>query len=239
MSMIDTPLMRGLERVLDLSALRHQVIASTNLANVDTPGYHTRDCDRSPARSSRPWRERRRRYAQPACYARWRMKCAACSNVPTAITSSVERESLLLAQNQLRFQVAVQFLKAEFHRLSSAINGGSQVMNLFGMLELSGSALGAERQRAEVVASNMANAQTTRTPAGGPYRRQLVVFQSQRVPAFFACARRLATRHSSAVRVAAVVAGPAAAGDALRAGASRRERARLCRLSRRSTRSRR
>ena len=49
-------------------------------------------------------------------------------------------------------------------------------MNLFGMLELSGSALGAERQRAEVVASNMANAQTTRTPAGGPYRRQLVVF---------------------------------------------------------------
>ena len=42
MSMIDTPLMRGLERVLDLSAFRHQVIA-TNLANVDTPGYRTRD----------------------------------------------------------------------------------------------------------------------------------------------------------------------------------------------------
>ncbi|HLX83052.1 MAG TPA: flagellar motor switch protein FliM [Terriglobales bacterium] len=37
-SMIDTPLMRGLERVLDISAFRHQVIAS-NLANVDTPGY--------------------------------------------------------------------------------------------------------------------------------------------------------------------------------------------------------
>ena len=57
-------------------------------------------------------------------------------------------------------------------------------MNLFGMLELSGSALGAERQRAEVVASNMANAQTTRTPAGGPYRRQLVIFQAQRTPRF-------------------------------------------------------
>ncbi|MGA2966327.1 MAG: flagellar motor switch protein FliM [Terriglobales bacterium] len=38
MSMIDTPLLRGLERVLDVSAFRHQVIAS-NLANVDTPGY--------------------------------------------------------------------------------------------------------------------------------------------------------------------------------------------------------
>src|SRR6202023_2608940 len=42
MSMIDTPLMRGLERVLDVSAFRHQVIAA-NLANIDTPGYRTRD----------------------------------------------------------------------------------------------------------------------------------------------------------------------------------------------------
>jgi flagellar motor switch protein FliM len=38
MPLIDTPLMRGLERVLDLSAFRHQVIAA-NIANVDTPGY--------------------------------------------------------------------------------------------------------------------------------------------------------------------------------------------------------
>jgi flagellar motor switch protein FliM len=38
MSMIDTPLMRGLERVLDVGAFRHQLIAA-NLANVDTPGY--------------------------------------------------------------------------------------------------------------------------------------------------------------------------------------------------------
>jgi len=78
-------------------------------------------------------------------------------------------------------------------------------MNLFGMLELSGSALGAERQRAEVVASNMANAQTTRTPAGGPYRRQLVIFQSQRVPRFSLALAGLQRENSSAVRVAAVV----------------------------------
>jgi flagellar basal-body rod protein FlgC len=78
-------------------------------------------------------------------------------------------------------------------------------MNLFGMLELSGSALGAERQRAEVVASNMANAQTTRTPAGGPYRRQLVIFQSQRIPRFSLALAGLQRENSSAVRVAAVV----------------------------------
>ncbi len=51
-------------------------------------------------------------------------------------------------------------------------------MNLFGVLDVSGSALTAERVRAEVVAANMANAETTRTTDGGPYRRQQVVFQT-------------------------------------------------------------
>jgi flagellar basal-body rod protein FlgC len=57
-------------------------------------------------------------------------------------------------------------------------------MNLFGMLELSGSALGAERWRSEVVAANMANAETTRTAAGGAYRRQMLVFRAQPMPRF-------------------------------------------------------
>ncbi len=49
-------------------------------------------------------------------------------------------------------------------------------MNLFGLMETSGSAMQAERMRAEVVAANMANAETTRTATGGPYHRQHVVF---------------------------------------------------------------
>jgi len=49
-------------------------------------------------------------------------------------------------------------------------------MNLFGMMESSGEAMQAERVRAEVVAANMANAETTRTALGGPYRRHEVVF---------------------------------------------------------------
>jgi flagellar basal-body rod protein FlgC len=57
-------------------------------------------------------------------------------------------------------------------------------MNLFGMLEVSGSALSAERWRAEVVSANMANAETTRTPQGGPYRRQLVVFRARPLARF-------------------------------------------------------
>ena len=51
-------------------------------------------------------------------------------------------------------------------------------MNLFGVMDISASALQAERVRAEVVAANMANAETTRTADGGPYRRQHVVFQA-------------------------------------------------------------
>jgi flagellar basal-body rod protein FlgC len=43
-------------------------------------------------------------------------------------------------------------------------------------MDLSGTALTAERVRAEVVAANMANTETTRTAQGGPYQRQHVVF---------------------------------------------------------------
>ena len=53
-------------------------------------------------------------------------------------------------------------------------------MNLFAMMETSGDAMQAERMRAEVVAANMANAETTRTASGGPYRRQHVVFAAGR-----------------------------------------------------------
>jgi flagellar basal-body rod protein FlgC len=52
-------------------------------------------------------------------------------------------------------------------------------------METSGSAMQAERMRAEVVAANMANAETTRTASGGPYHRQEVVFAAnQGDPAF-------------------------------------------------------
>jgi flagellar basal-body rod protein FlgC len=51
-------------------------------------------------------------------------------------------------------------------------------MNLFGLMDVSASALKAERVRAEVVATNMANAETTKTEDGGPYQRKHVVFQA-------------------------------------------------------------
>jgi flagellar basal-body rod protein FlgC len=53
-------------------------------------------------------------------------------------------------------------------------------MNLFGLMDASGEAMQAERMRAEVVAANMANAETTHTENGGPYHRQMVVFAAGR-----------------------------------------------------------
>ena len=52
-------------------------------------------------------------------------------------------------------------------------------MGLFDMLNISGSALSAERLRAEVTSANMANAETTHTDSGGPYVRKEVVFTTR------------------------------------------------------------
>jgi flagellar basal-body rod protein FlgC len=49
---------------------------------------------------------------------------------------------------------------------------------LFSALDISGSGCAAERLRMEVVANNIANAFSTRTPDGGPFRRKEVVFSA-------------------------------------------------------------
>ena len=46
--------------------------------------------------------------------------------------------------------------------------------NLFHAFDLSASGLSAQRARLNVIAENLANAQTTRTPEGGPYRRRVL-----------------------------------------------------------------
>jgi flagellar basal-body rod protein FlgC len=57
-------------------------------------------------------------------------------------------------------------------------------MSFFGALDISATALGAERVRMDVTAENLANAQTTRGATGGPYRRKDVVFESAGGDAF-------------------------------------------------------
>jgi flagellar basal-body rod protein FlgC len=52
-------------------------------------------------------------------------------------------------------------------------------MDLLSSLKISASGLAAQRKRIEAHSSNIANAQTTRTAEGGPYRRKEVVFGSE------------------------------------------------------------
>src|ERR1700685_2346394 len=51
-------------------------------------------------------------------------------------------------------------------------------MSLFSVLSVSASGMSAQRTRAELIIQNLANSETTRTPEGGPYRRQDALFQS-------------------------------------------------------------
>jgi flagellar basal-body rod protein FlgC len=85
-------------------------------------------------------------------------------------------------------------------------------MNLFGLMETSGSAMQAERMRAEVVAANMANAETTRTESGGPYRRHMVVFAANQENAGFASSLSDATNANAASALGPGFSSDASAG---------------------------
>lgn len=55
-------------------------------------------------------------------------------------------------------------------------------MDIFNSIKISSSALKAQGTRLNVISSNMANIETTRTPEGGPYRKKDVVFQTSAQP---------------------------------------------------------
>lgn len=59
-------------------------------------------------------------------------------------------------------------------------------MSLFSAISVSASGMAAQRTRAELLVENMANAETTKTADGGPYRRKDAVFKSSEVGSSFA-----------------------------------------------------
>ena len=82
-------------------------------------------------------------------------------------------------------------------------------MNFLDALQISSSGLTAQRERMNVISSNLANANTTRTPQGGPYIRKDVVFASCPVRQSFqdVLSSRMA-RNFSEVKVAGIVNDP-------------------------------
>ncbi len=76
-------------------------------------------------------------------------------------------------------------------------------MNLISGIDVTAGALNAQKTRLDIVAQNIANAQTTRTPEGGPYQRQVVSFETELVRQQGGAGPALQT-----VKVASVTADP-------------------------------
>lgn len=107
----------SLERFLEVTTDRSQTIAA-NMANVDTPGYHTKDLNFRQALMQ----------ASDNNGAQFTPVVSEVSGLmerPDGNNVNLDRESMLLAQSQLQFQLGTQLVKSQFHQLLSAINGGN------------------------------------------------------------------------------------------------------------------
>ncbi len=117
-SMMDTPEITGLSRFLDVTVFRNGLIMS-NLANIDTPHYRTRDINFLQEL------ERAEGEFQYASYSPLAHPVRGLIERPDGNNVSLERETLLLAETQLRYNLGVQLLRDYFHTISSAIHEGS------------------------------------------------------------------------------------------------------------------
>lgn len=78
-------------------------------------------------------------------------------------------------------------------------------MSLFSVLSIGASGMAAQRTRAEILTENLANAETTRTPEGGPYRRKDVVFESAPVDSPFSSVLDAQMQGAGGVAVSQIV----------------------------------
>ena len=78
-------------------------------------------------------------------------------------------------------------------------------MSLFSAISVGASGMAAQRARAELLVENLANAETTRTPEGGPYRRKDAVFESTTVDSPFASIFSSELETQSGVAVSSVL----------------------------------
>ena len=116
--MATPPVMQQLETFLSLTNRRQTVIAS-NMANIDTPGYRTEDVDFG--------KEMQKAMQSPEEATQGSLHVAVHSvpgllERPDGNNVNMDRESTLLAESQLQYQVATQLLKQRFHQMLAAIN---------------------------------------------------------------------------------------------------------------------
>jgi flagellar basal-body rod protein FlgB len=100
-----------LERYMDLLSTRQKLVAS-NIANADTPGYHTQDIDFQAE------------FANALSGAPNVTDVAGLRVKNDGNNVDVDREARLLSENALRFNVAANLLRVQIQSLRSAIKEG-------------------------------------------------------------------------------------------------------------------
>jgi flagellar basal-body rod protein FlgB len=123
--MIETSMSEALGRFLDVDVARYKLVAA-NLANIDTPGYRTRDLDfrAELERASQESFAGENGLLSTAAFTPVARQVRGLIERPDGNNVSVERESLLLAEAQMKFNLGIQLLKDQFHTISLAINSG-------------------------------------------------------------------------------------------------------------------
>jgi flagellar basal-body rod protein FlgB len=117
MNDISTSLMPELEKFLDLTSQRHKLVTA-NMANIDTPGYRTKDIDfrgelvRAESDGDTGFMPVVR--SVPGLLER-----------PDGNNVSMDREGIALSEVQMQFGLGIQLLHHEFHNLMLAIHEGS------------------------------------------------------------------------------------------------------------------
>jgi flagellar basal-body rod protein FlgB len=100
-----------LERYMDLLSTRQKLVAS-NIANADTPGYHTQDIDFQSE------------FQHAISGGPNVLEVAGLQTKNDGNNVSLDRESRLLAENALRFNVAANLLRSQISSLRMAIKEG-------------------------------------------------------------------------------------------------------------------
>jgi flagellar basal-body rod protein FlgB len=116
-NLFDNDLTQRIERYLDLAAKRQELIVS-NMANVDTPGYRTRDLDFDA--ELRRASESVDSDSQPRV-----LEVEGLIQRPDGNNVNMDREGLLLAKTQLQFSIGAEVLRHEYQRLMEVIKEGN------------------------------------------------------------------------------------------------------------------
>jgi flagellar basal-body rod protein FlgB len=109
-------MLRVLENFINVTSSRHSLVVN-NMANIDTPGYHTQDIDfrgelTSALEGTNP-------FGTPVI-----RNVSGLLERPDGNNVSLDREGLALSETQLQFRIGVQLIRTEFHRIMTAINEG-------------------------------------------------------------------------------------------------------------------